>query len=88
MLLILSVGVGQFSTPTHRQDIRIEVEASGKDNPELIATALPREQRGDCIFIDFLRNAYGQTSICPYSVRPTANASIATPTCLAGAEQP
>ncbi|MFP4515080.1 MAG: non-homologous end-joining DNA ligase [Parcubacteria group bacterium] len=31
------------------------------------------------VYIDYLRNSYGQTAICPYSLRDTKKASIATP---------
>jgi len=40
---------------------------------------LPKAKRRGRIFIDYLRYAYGQTAICPYSLRPTAQASVATP---------
>ena len=36
-------------------------------------------QRGDRVFLDTLRNAYGQTAVAPYAVRAKAGAPVATP---------
>lgn len=47
--------------------------------PDLLTTKLRKDQRGDKVFIDTLRNAYGQTSVVPYSVRALPQASIACP---------
>lgn len=38
-----------------------------------------KNKRGKRVFIDYLRNAYGQHSIAPYSTRPLAGAPVATP---------
>lgn len=38
-----------------------------------------KEKREGKIFIDTLRNAYGQTAVAPYSVRAYANAPVALP---------
>jgi bifunctional non-homologous end joining protein LigD len=38
-----------------------------------------KNKRGDRVFIDYLRNAYGQHGIAPYSVRPKPRAPVATP---------
>jgi bifunctional non-homologous end joining protein LigD len=38
-----------------------------------------KDKREGKVFIDYIRNSLGQTSIAPYSLRPTSNASIATP---------
>jgi bifunctional non-homologous end joining protein LigD len=38
-----------------------------------------KEKRKDRVFIDYLRNAYGQTQVAPYSIRPKDKAPIATP---------
>ena len=47
------------------------------------AAALTVQQRkaarGGRVFIDTLRNAYGQTSVAPYTVRAKAGAPVATP---------
>jgi bifunctional non-homologous end joining protein LigD len=39
---------------------------------------LKKKRRGR-IFLDYLRNAYGQTSVAPYAIRPYPGAPIATP---------
>jgi bifunctional non-homologous end joining protein LigD len=47
--------------------------------PELFTIEIRKEKRGRRIFIDTLRNAFGQTGVAPYSVRAKPRASIATP---------
>lgn len=43
-------------------------------------TVEPRkEKRKQRLFLDYLRNGYGQTAVVPYAVRARAGASIATP---------
>jgi bifunctional non-homologous end joining protein LigD len=42
-------------------------------------TAQRKAKRGDRVFIDVARNAYGQTVVAPYSVRARPRASVATP---------
>lgn len=38
-----------------------------------------KSKRGKRIFIDYLRNAYGQTTVAPYTVRAREGAPVATP---------
>lgn len=47
--------------------------------PELVTTHVRKDQRKQKIFIDYLRNAWGQTGVAPYAVRALATAPIATP---------
>jgi len=54
-------------------------EAVAAESPEQLTTEVRKAARKGRVFIDVLRNAYGQTSVVPYSVRATPNASIATP---------
>ncbi|PVW16238.1 non-homologous end-joining DNA ligase [Marixanthomonas spongiae] len=54
----------------------IELE---EKHPDLFTTAVRKEKRDGKVFIDYLRNSYAQTSVCPYSLRPTENAGAATP---------
>lgn len=42
-------------------------------------TEIRKEKRRGRVFIDYTRNAYGQTSVVPYSLRALAEAPIATP---------
>jgi bifunctional non-homologous end joining protein LigD len=48
-------------------------------DPSLLTTAQRKQRRGDRIFLDTNRNAYGQTFVAPYSLRARAGAPIATP---------
>lgn len=45
----------------------------------LITTATQKKRRGKKIFLDYLRNSYGQTSVAPYSLRARPGAPIAAP---------
>ena len=47
--------------------------------PELLTVEQRKAKRGDRVFLDVLRNAYGQTSVAPYAVRARPGAPIATP---------
>jgi len=47
--------------------------------PNLFTIEISKKKRGKKIFIDYLRNAYGQTSIACYSLRALEGAPIATP---------
>lgn len=47
--------------------------------PKMFTMQIRKEKRGRLIFIDTLRNAFGQTGVAPYSVRAKPYASIATP---------
>ena len=47
--------------------------------PERYTVEQRKAARGDRIFIDTLRNAYGATAVVPYSVRAKPGAPVATP---------
>ncbi|HVX46950.1 MAG TPA: non-homologous end-joining DNA ligase [Mycobacteriales bacterium] len=47
--------------------------------PEELTVEMPRKERGDRVYIDVLRNAYAQTYVAPYSVRPKDEPTVATP---------
>ncbi len=63
------------------------VRSFARDIAELIVQQSPRQftleirkvKRRGRVFIDILRNAYGQTGVAPYAVRPKPGAPIATP---------
>lgn len=38
-----------------------------------------KNKRGKRVFLDYLRNAYGQTSVAPYAIRAIEGAPVATP---------
>jgi bifunctional non-homologous end joining protein LigD len=47
--------------------------------PDEVTTEQRKNKRGKAVFVDYLRNAYGQTAVAPYSVRAIENAPVATP---------
>jgi bifunctional non-homologous end joining protein LigD len=48
-------------------------------DPDKLTTEISKEKRAGRLFLDYLRNSYGQNSIAPYTVRPLAGAPVATP---------
>lgn len=44
-----------------------------------LTTQVRKEQRGGRLFVDILRNAYGQHAVAPYAVRPLPEAPVAMP---------
>jgi bifunctional non-homologous end joining protein LigD len=50
-----------------------------KEYPQEFTTEIKKEKRQNAVYVDLLRNAYGQTAVAPYSLRPTEEASIAVP---------
>lgn len=50
--------------------------------PERLTTEHRKRKRGNRIYLDVMRNAYGQTSISPYSVRAKPGAPVAMPLTL------
>lgn len=48
-------------------------------HPETLTTEQRKAKRGDRVFLDYLRNAYGQTAVAPYAVRALEGAPVATP---------
>ena len=59
--------------------VRELAEHAAHDEPERFTTEQRKDKRGDRIFLDTNRNAYGQTMIAPYSPRARAGAPVATP---------
>lgn len=49
------------------------------NSPDKYTTNMRKENRKNKIFIDYFRNKYGATSVCPYSIRLKKNASISCP---------
>jgi bifunctional non-homologous end joining protein LigD len=50
-----------------------------KDAPERYTAVMSKAERRGKIFVDYLRNGRGATSIAPYSPRAKPNATVATP---------
>lgn len=73
--------------PLRRDDAFDEVREFAREAATVLAEHEPRaltveqrkEDRGDRIFLDYLRNAYAQTSVAPYAVRARPGAPVATP---------
>lgn len=47
--------------------------------PDLLTTEQRKDERGERIFVDVLRNGYGQTVVPPYAVRARPGAPVSTP---------
>lgn len=47
--------------------------------PELLTLAFKKAERGDRVFVDWLRNAPYSTSVVPWSLRPREGAPVAAP---------
>lgn len=62
-----------------REEVRAYAKELEEKYPDLLTTAVRKNQREEKIFVDYLRNAYAQTSVCPYSLRPNESAGIAMP---------
>lgn len=52
-------------------------------HPDELTVEQRKNKRGDRIYLDVMRNAYGQTAVLPYAVRAKPGAPVATPLDLA-----
>jgi len=50
-----------------------------KEHPKRYTDSSRKEKRSGRLFVDYLRNAYAQTAVVPYAVRPKPGAPVATP---------
>jgi bifunctional non-homologous end joining protein LigD len=48
-------------------------------DPDRFTVEQRKAKRGDRVLVDWFRNAYGQTAVCPWSVRPKPGAPVAVP---------
>lgn len=62
-----------------REFARSFAESLADSHSDLLTTEVRKDKRGDRIFLDYLRNSYGQTGIAPYTVRAKPGAPVATP---------
>ena len=62
-----------------KEETKEIAEEAERLRPDLFTTQIRKNKREGKIFVDFLRNAYAQTAVCPYSLRATEEAGIATP---------
>ena len=54
-------------------------ERLAQTQPDLLTVEQRKPKRGDRVFVDVLRNGYGQTAVPPYAVRARPGATVATP---------
>lgn len=64
---------------TARQFAREVAEVVVADDAEHRTVEARKEKRGGRVYLDIMRNAYAQTAVAPYSVRPRDGAPVATP---------
>jgi bifunctional non-homologous end joining protein LigD len=48
-------------------------------DPDRLTVQQRKDKRGDRVYVDTMRNAYGQTAVPPYAVRARPGAPVATP---------
>lgn len=49
------------------------------EEPDLVTLEQRKAKRGDRVYVDVMRNGYGQTAVPPYAVRARRRAPVATP---------
>jgi bifunctional non-homologous end joining protein LigD len=62
-----------------RSFVKIIAEQVAGKHEDILTTSQRKEKRGTRVFLDIARNAYGQTSVPPYTLRARKGAPIATP---------
>jgi bifunctional non-homologous end joining protein LigD len=67
---------------TVRRFSRDLAELARRRHGELFTTEQRKAKRENKILLDMMRNAFGHTSVAPYSVRPRPRAPVATPLAL------
>ncbi len=70
---------GRTKFATVRDFARQVAERLARQNPQQFTTEPRKAQRNGRLFLDYLRNAYAQTAVAPYAVRPLPGAPVATP---------
>jgi bifunctional non-homologous end joining protein LigD len=58
---------------------RMAAEVLATRYPDDLTTEFRKAQRGGRILVDVMRNAYAQTAVPPYAIRPRPGAPVATP---------
>lgn len=62
-----------------RDEWRTLTNQAADSHSNLLTVEQRKAKRGSRVYLDIARNAYAQTSICPYSVRARPTAPVATP---------
>jgi bifunctional non-homologous end joining protein LigD len=76
VLVPLRPGPGQDEVRAFAQDVGRMMATRA---PRLVTTEMSRAKRRGRVFVDALRNAFGQTIAAPYSVRRRPKAPVSTP---------
>lgn len=64
---------------TVREFARNAMRVLAARQPDALTTQVRKEKRKGRVFLDVARNAYAQTAVAPYAVRPLPGAPVATP---------
>jgi bifunctional non-homologous end joining protein LigD len=64
---------------TAREFARDVAELVVADDPDHRTVQARKDKRGERLYLDVMRNAYAQTAVAPYSIRPRRGAPVATP---------
>lgn len=62
-----------------RDFARALTECLAERHADTLTIEQRKKRRGDRVFLDYLRNAYGQTAVAPYAVRAIEGGPVATP---------
>jgi bifunctional non-homologous end joining protein LigD len=64
---------------TIRHQAKAVADRVVEENPDLLTVAQRKAKREGRVFVDYLRNSYGQTTVAPYAVRALERRPVATP---------
>lgn len=78
-LHVLLMPDGESDFDEARRFAGMVAERLAEKNPDAYTTETRKDKRRGRLFIDYLRNAYGQTTVAPYAVRARRGAPVATP---------
>ncbi|MES4889563.1 non-homologous end-joining DNA ligase [Streptomyces sp. NPDC096012] len=70
---------GREDFDTVRRFAHDVAEHAASRHPDRLTTAARKSERGDRLYLDVQRNAYAQTAVAPYTVRPLPGAPVAVP---------
>ncbi|MEB3064298.1 non-homologous end-joining DNA ligase [[Mycobacterium] zoologicum] len=70
---------GSADFDTAREFARAVAQAVVDDDPAHRTSEIRKSGRGGRLYVDVMRNVYGQTAVAPYSVRARPGAPVATP---------
>lgn len=76
VLIPLERGPGFEATRTFARDLS---DVLVRRHPDRFTTEVRKNKREGRLFLDYLRNSYGQHSVAPYGVRAKVGAPVATP---------